>query len=112
MTSDPDRPQSSEPLFEQAPERLSGAPSAAESLKAMWLYSLLRFGLFFLLWALLFLCTVPGLLAALLAVVLSLPLSFVLLRRQRARLASNLERRVEARRGRRDNLDDRLSGDR
>lgn len=86
------------------------APSAGASLRAMWWYSLLRFGIFFVLWGLLWLARVPGLLAAIIAVVLSVPLSFVLLNRQRQRLAENLERRVDARKARTDNLDERLSG--
>jgi hypothetical protein len=43
-------------------------------------------------------------------VFLSVPLSFVLLARPRARLARNLEQRVEARKARGHNLDDKLSG--
>ncbi len=87
------------------------APTAGQSLRAMWLYTLLRFGLFFVLWGLLWLVRVPALLAAIIAVVLSVPLSFVLLNRQRQKLADNLERRIEARRDRGHDLDDRLSGE-
>ena len=86
-------------------------PSAAQSLGAMWVYTLLRFGLFFVLWGLLWIARVPGFLAALIALVLSVPLSFVLLRKQRARLAANLEQRVEARKARQHDLDEKLSGD-
>jgi uncharacterized protein DUF4229 len=86
------------------------APSAASSLKAMWLYTLLRFGVFFVIWGLLWLARVPGFLGAIIAVVLSIPLSFVLLNKQRQKLADNLERRVEARKARSNDLDDKLSG--
>jgi UPF0716 family protein affecting phage T7 exclusion len=86
------------------------APSAGASLRAMWLYSLLRFGVFFAIWAVLWLVRVPGFLAAVIAVVLSIPLSFVLLNKQRQRLADNLEQRVEARKARSEQLNDKLSG--
>ena len=77
----------------------------------MWLYTLLRFGVFFVLWGLLWVARVPGFLAAVIALVLSIPLSFVLLGRQRQRLADNLEQRVEARKARTRDLDQKLSGD-
>lgn len=92
-------------------EPLPGKPSARQTLGAMWLYTLLRFGLFLVLWALLWLARVPGLLAGLIAVVLSVPLSFVLLRRQRERLATNLEQRIVARQVQQEQFDARLSGD-
>lgn len=85
-------------------------PSAGASLRAMWLYTLLRFGVFFVLWGLLWVARVPGFLAAVIALVLSIPLSFVLLGRQRQRLADNLEQRVEARKARTRDLDQKLSG--
>jgi O-antigen ligase len=87
------------------------APTAAQSLGAMWLYSLLRFGLFFILWGLLWVARVPGLLAAVIALLLSVPLSFVLLRKQRERMARNLEQRVDARRLRRNEFDEKLAGE-
>ena len=86
-------------------------PTPGQTLRAMWLYTLLRFAIFFALWGLLWLARVPGLLAALIAIVLSVPLSFVLLRRQRQKVASNLEQRVTARQAKSHNLDARLSGD-
>jgi O-antigen ligase len=77
----------------------------------MWLYTVLRFAMFFVLWGLLWVARVPGLLAALIALVLSVPLSYVLLRRQRAKLASNLEQRVNARQSRTHDLDAKLAGE-
>lgn len=88
-----------------------GKPTAGQTLGAMWLYTLLRFGLFFGLWFLLWVARVPTLLAALIAIVLSVPLSFVLLRKQREKMARNLEQRVGARQARTHDLDSRLSGD-
>ena len=85
-------------------------PSAARSLGAMWVYSVLRFGLFLVVWGVLWLVRVPTLLAGIIAVVLSVPLSLVLLNRQRQKLADNLEQRVEHRRTRTQNLDEKLSG--
>ncbi len=92
-------------------ESVPRKPTPAQTLGAMWLYTLLRFGLFLVLWALLWLARVPGLLAALIAVVLSVPLSFVLLRRQRERMAANLEQRIAARQAQQHQLDTRLSGE-
>jgi len=86
-------------------------PTAGQTLGAMWLYTLLRFGIFFALGALLWLARVPGLLAALIALVLSVPLSFVLLRKQREKMAANLEQRVMARQAREYEMDARLSGE-
>jgi hypothetical protein len=90
--------------------QLDSGPTAVQSLRAMWLYSLLRFGLFGVLWLMLWLVQVPTLLAGVIAVVLSVPLSIVLLRKQRAKVASNLERRIDARRARTHELDGKLSG--
>lgn len=87
------------------------APSAVRSLGALWVYSLLRFGMFFILWGVLWLVRVPGFLAAVISLVLSIPLSFVLLRKQRERMARNLELRVEARRAKQHELDERLAGE-
>lgn len=78
---------------------------------SMWLYTVLRFGLFFVLWGLLFLAGVTGLFGALVAIVLSVPLSFVLLARPRARFAAQLEQRVAAARENRARLDEQLDGD-
>ena len=50
----------------------------------MWLYTLLRLGLFFVLWGLLWVARVPAFLAAVIAMVLSVPLSYVLLRSRAA----------------------------
>ena len=92
-------------------ERVPRKPTAGQTLGAMWLYTLLRFGLFLVLWALLWLARVPGLLAGLIAVVLSVPLSFVLLRRQRERVAANLQQRITARQAQQQQFDARLSGE-
>jgi len=76
----------------------------------MWLYTVLRFAVFLGVWGLLWLVRVPGLLGALIAMILSVPLSFVLLRKPRERMAANLQQRIEARRARDRDLDDKLSG--
>jgi UPF0716 family protein affecting phage T7 exclusion len=77
----------------------------------MWLYTVLRFAVFLALWGLLYVAKVPGFLAAILALALSIPLSFVLLRRPRERMARNLEQRVEYRKAKSHELDEKLSGD-
>lgn len=86
-------------------------PSAAQSLGAMWLYTLLRFGVFFVLFGLLWLFGVRGFVGALIALALSIPLSYVLLVRPRQKLADNLEQRINARRDKTADLDSKLSGD-
>ncbi|MDT4901289.1 MAG: hypothetical protein QOJ78_2219 [Pseudonocardiales bacterium] len=74
----------------------------------MWLYTALRFGLFFVLWAILFLLGVRGFLGPIIALVLSVPLSLVLLAKPRARFTRQLELRVEARKTQRESLDTEL----
>lgn len=74
----------------------------------MWLYTILRFGLFFALWGILELVGVHGYLAPILALVLSVPLSFVLLARPRAAFTRQLEARLDQRRTDRADLDSRL----
>ena len=93
---------------EQAPAQTSTFGSWMGS---MWLYTILRFGLFFLLWWLVVLAGLHGFVAAVVALVLSVPLSFVLLAVPRARFAANIEARLNARRAERADLDDQLSGD-
>jgi O-antigen ligase len=95
----------SSPQSEPAPEAQSGFGSWMGS---MWLYTILRFGLFFALWGLLVLLGVHGILGALVAVALSIPLSYVLLARPRAHFAAQLEQRVNASRVRRSQLDTEL----
>jgi len=74
----------------------------------MWLYTILRFGLFFALWGILELLGVHGLLAPMVALVLSVPLSYVLLARPRAMFTRQLEARVQQRKQQREALDARL----
>lgn len=80
-------------------------PGAGRWMGSMWLYTVLRFAVFFVLWAIVLLVGVRGLLAALIALVLSVPLSYVLLARPRARFAANLQARHDAQRARRAELD-------
>jgi len=86
-------------------------PSFGKSLGLFWLYTLLRFGLFGLIWALLWLLGVGWLIAAAIAVVLSIPLSWVLLARPRQAFAANIEQRVNARVDRKFDFDARLAAD-
>ncbi|HEY2297249.1 MAG TPA: DUF4229 domain-containing protein [Jatrophihabitans sp.] len=88
------------------PERQ--APSFANWMGSLWGYTILRFGMFFALWGLLVLVGLTGLFAALVALALSVPLSLVLLAGPRARVAQNVEQRVEASRAARRDLDQRL----
>ena len=86
-------------------------PSFSSWMGSMWLYTLLRFGLFFALWGLLVLAGLGGLFAAALALVLSVPLAWVLLARPRARFAANIEQRVNSRKQHRADFDAELAGD-
>ena len=86
-------------------------PTFKRSMGAMWLYTVLRFGLFFALFGLLWLVGVKGFLGAVIALVLSVPLSFVLLARPRQAFARVIEQRMEARKQRQVDLDTRLQGD-
>jgi hypothetical protein len=86
-------------------------PTFAGWMGSMWLYTLLRFGMFFALWGILVLLGLHGFFAPVLALVLSVPLSFVLLARPRAQFTSQLEARLAARRADRTDLDARLDAD-
>ncbi len=77
----------------------------------MWLYTVLRIGLFLALFGLLWLLGVRGFLGAIIALALSLPLSYVLLAKPRQAFAALIEQRIEARRARQADLDAKLSGD-
>lgn len=77
----------------------------------MWLFTVLRFGLFFALWGLMVLVGLKGLFAAIVALVLSVPLSLVLLAKPRAAFTRQLEARVNARREQRAEFDARLDAD-
>lgn len=78
---------------------------------ALWLYTGLRFGLALVLFAILWLLGVGGLLGVALAIVLSMPLSYVLLAKPRAALSRTIEQRIEFRRARDARLSQELQGD-
>jgi O-antigen ligase len=86
-------------------------PSFGRWMGSMWLYTLLRFGMFFVLWGLLVLIGLTGLFAALIALVLSVPLSLVLLRKPRDAFTAQLQARLDARHAARADLDARLDPD-
>ena len=86
-----------EPVQPDAPTT-GGTTRSGGAGVAFAVYSLARMGLFLALWAALFSVGLPPLLGALAAAVLSLPLSWILLARQRARLAERLVATREARR--------------
>ena len=92
----------------EQPEPQAQSPSFGSWIGSLWLYTLLRFGLFFVLWGLILLAGLGGFVAVLLALVLSVPLSFALLARPRARVAANIQQRVDAQRAARADLDKRL----
>jgi hypothetical protein len=86
-------------------------PKFGNWMGSLWLFTILRYGLFLVLWAVLYFLGVKGmhgLLAPLIALVLSVPLSFVLLSKPRARLTRQMELRVEARKAQRESLDTEL----
>jgi cytochrome b len=77
----------------------------------MWLYSLLRIALFLVLWGIVVAAGLHAFIGAVVAAVLSVPLSWVLLAAPRARLARTIEARMAAHRDERAHLDAELSGD-
>lgn len=78
---------------------------------SMWLYTVLRFALFFAIWGILLLIGLSGIIALAGALLLSFPLSFVLLAAPRRRFAANIEARMELHRSQREQLDAELDGD-
>jgi O-antigen ligase len=90
------------------PQPAREVPTFVNWMGSLWGYTILRFGMFFALWGLLVLVGLGGLLAALIALVLSVPLALVLLSGPRNRVAQNIEARVEAARAARAELDARL----
>jgi len=86
-------------------------PTFGAWMGSMWAYTLLRFGLFALLWLVFTVAGLGALIAAVIAAVVSIPLSYVLLARPRAKFAATIEQRLEAARAERAALDQQLSGD-
>jgi hypothetical protein len=91
-------------------EHQSG-PAFSRWMGSMWLYSVLRFGMFFALWGIFELIGIHGLFAAFLGLIVSIPLGYVLLQRPRAAVAGNNEQRINSRREARDELSARLDPD-
>ena len=89
-------------------EEIKPPPTYGKWMGTMWLFTLLRFALFFALWGILLLVGLEALFAALVALVLSVPLSFVLLAKPRRAFTAQLEARIEAQRTRRSSLDEQL----
>jgi hypothetical protein len=86
-------------------------PSFGRSIGTLWVYTILRFLVFGALFGLLWFFGVPAFLAAVLALLLSLPLSYVVLAKPRAALAETIEARMQVRRARHEELNARLHGD-
>jgi hypothetical protein len=86
-------------------------PSFKRSMGTLWLYTTLRFGLFGVLWAILYLIGLEWFLAAIIALALSIPLSIVLLAKPRAMLSQTIEQRLAAHTEKRAEFDARLEGD-
>ena len=85
--------------------------SFARQMGTLWGFTALRAVVFLVLWGVLVLAGVGGLLGAVIAVVLSIPLSYVLLSRPRAALSATIEQRIAYQQQRRHDLDARLDGD-
>jgi hypothetical protein len=86
-------------------------PTFAGWMGSMWLYTALRIGLFLALWGIVVLAGLHAFIGAVVAAILSAPLSYVLLARPRARLAATIEARMAVRREDRAALDAELSGE-
>ncbi len=85
--------------------------TSTHPLAALWIYTALRIALFAVLFGVLWLVGVNGLLAAAIAALLSLPLSYVLLAKPRARLAEGFHEQFAARKARTAEMDAELSGE-
>ena len=107
-SDEPSQPPEIAPPLEVAPPPES---SFGRSMGTLWMYTILRFLVFGVLFGLLWLVGAPIFLAAVLALGLSVPLSYVLLARPRAALAETVEARLMARRAHSDELSSRLKGD-
>jgi hypothetical protein len=92
-------------------EREPEQPTFGRWMGSMWLYTILRFGLFFALWGILYLVGLHGFVAPVVALLLSVPLSFVLLAKPRAAFSRQLELRLDQRRQAREALDAELDPD-
>ncbi len=90
---------------------MSEQPTFRRSMGVLWLYTLLRFAMFGVIFGLLLLFGLNGFIAAVVAVVLSIPLSYVLLSKPRAALAQNIEQRVNNRRVLNEDLNAKLNGE-
>jgi hypothetical protein len=96
-------------VSEQHPSQpTSAGPTFGGWMGSMWLYTLLRFGLFFVLWGIAYLIGFHSLLGPLIALVVSVPLSLVLLSRPRQRFTQQLELRMQARQEAQQRYDDEL----
>ncbi len=76
----------------------------------LWVYSLARISLFLMLWGLLWLFGLGGLIGAAVALVLSVPLSYVFLARPRMAMTGAMMERLNVRQERTADLDEKLAG--
>jgi hypothetical protein len=72
-------------------------PSFKDWMGSLWLYTLLRFGMFFALWGILWAVGLKGFPGVLLALVISIPLSLFLLAKPRDRMTRQMELRMQQR---------------
>jgi predicted permease len=79
--------------------------------KAFLIYTAARLLVLFAVAGLLYLLGLRGFLLAMVALLVSLPVSYLLLRRQREAFGADVERRLAARRARRTELRAKLRGD-
>jgi hypothetical protein len=87
-------------------------PKQRHPLVLFWTYTLLRIIVFAVLFGLLWVFGLRGLIGAAVALLLSIPLSYVLLRRQRDAMAGQLHQRFVGREQKTADLDAALGGER
>ena len=107
MTASPDRPEQQHPQGDGVAEH----PGFGRSLGVFWFYTLGRVAVFGVLFGILWFFGIGGFLGAIIAVFVSIPISYFLLSRPRDALARNIETRVENSKMRRTTMDKRLSGE-
>ena len=104
-------PSSNVPSSNVPPDRDTGRRRHRRNpLIYFWVYSLARVSLFLGLWGLLWLFGLGGLIGAAVALVLSVPLSYVFLARPRMAMTAAMMERLNVRQERTAELDQKLSG--
>jgi hypothetical protein len=108
--NDPAGPVPTDPVAADPGPAAVGRTHRRNPLIYFWVYSLARITLFLVLWGLLSLFGLGGLIGAAVALVLSVPLSYVFLARPRMAMTAAMMERLNVRQERTAELDEKLAG--